>query len=548
MTLASDVKLDRAEQDRYLAKLSYAAGANFDSKEREDEPYCLPDTRVEILSQILEWSADPSHKSIFWLNGMAGTGKSTIARTIARTLSEQHRLAASFFFSRGRGDLGHADKLVGTIAIQLAATSQTLRRYICEAIANNDKISRQTMRDQWTELIYQPILKFRGSLQPPLIMVFVFDALDECERHEDIRKLLQLLIETKDLAAVRFRVLVTSRPEIPIQLSFRAIPGNMHEDFVLHNIPLAVIQHDIAIFLRYEMKRIRDDHSLSSDWPGHEKIERLLERSSGLFIYAATVCRFIHDPKWLPAERLDIVLQGNDNEQSPEQRLDEIYTQILESAVFGDCNRKERNILSQRFQSIVGLIVTLFDSLSICALKSLCPALSDRIDITLEPLKSLLDIPDDQNKPIQLLHPSFRDFLANQQRCRARHFWIDQMKADHNVAEQCLDLMSKTLARNVCRLDTPSTSRHEISEIVLNQLLPSQVQYACQYWVDHLRIGIINNDDVLRVYKFLQTHFLHWLEALSIMGKFSSAVHLINLLESVPKVKCSLISPIYTRN
>lgn len=126
MILESGVKLDLAEQDRCLAKLSHAVGANFDSNERENEPYCLPDTRVEILSQILEWSADPCHKSIFWLNGMAGTGKSTIARTVARTLTEQKRLAANFFFSRGRGDLSHAGKLLSTIAVQLAATSPTL--------------------------------------------------------------------------------------------------------------------------------------------------------------------------------------------------------------------------------------------------------------------------------------------------------------------------------------------------------------------------------------------------------------------------------------
>ena len=77
-----DVKLDLVEQDRCLSKLPYADGANFDSHGRQNEPYCLLDTRVDILCQIIKWSADPYQKTIFWLNGMAGTGKSTIARTI----------------------------------------------------------------------------------------------------------------------------------------------------------------------------------------------------------------------------------------------------------------------------------------------------------------------------------------------------------------------------------------------------------------------------------------------------------------------------------
>lgn len=129
----------------------------------------------------------------------------------------------------------------------------------------------------------------------------------------------------------------------------------------------------------------------------------------------------------------------------------------------------------------MGLIIILYDSLSTFALKSLSPALSGKIDITLEPLKSLLDVPDDQNISIQLLHPSFRDFLVNKERCSARHFWIDQKRAYHDVAEQCLNLMSKTLKRNICRLETSGTPKHTTENSVLNQFLPSQIQYACQY-------------------------------------------------------------------
>lgn len=54
-----DVKLDLGEQDRCLSKLSYADGANFDSYERQNEPYRLSDTRIAILCQIMKWSADP---------------------------------------------------------------------------------------------------------------------------------------------------------------------------------------------------------------------------------------------------------------------------------------------------------------------------------------------------------------------------------------------------------------------------------------------------------------------------------------------------------
>ena len=189
----------------------------------------------------MKWSADPCERIIFWLNGMAGTGKSTIARTITRTLTEQDRLAANFFFSRGRGDLSHTGKLFSTVARQLAANSRTLKYYICEAIAQHDNISQQSMRDQWTKLVYQPLLKLQGDPQSPRILVSVVDALDECGRQEDIRTLLQLLTEARDLKNIQLRVLITSRPEVPIRLGFHAISGSVHEDFVLHEIPVAIM-------------------------------------------------------------------------------------------------------------------------------------------------------------------------------------------------------------------------------------------------------------------------------------------------------------------
>ena len=149
---------------------------------------------------------------------------------------------------------------------------------------------------------------------------------------------------------------------------------------------------------------------------------KLIERSGSLFIYAATVCRSIEDPKWLPAHRLGIVLEGNGDAQSPTQWLDEMYTQILRTSVIGDCNKKEQDILTQRFRDTVGSMVVLFDSLSTAVLARLFSALSETISTTLDPLKSALNVPEDRKAPIHLLHPSFRDFLVNNDRYLDRHF------------------------------------------------------------------------------------------------------------------------------
>jgi hypothetical protein len=94
---------------------------------------------------------------------LAGTGKSTIARTIAREYSEQVRLGASFFFARGGGDVGHAGKFVTSIAVQLASSVPTLRRHIFDSVTEHSDIASRSLRDQWQLLVLGPLSKLDGN-------------------------------------------------------------------------------------------------------------------------------------------------------------------------------------------------------------------------------------------------------------------------------------------------------------------------------------------------------------------------------------------------
>ncbi|KIM86987.1 hypothetical protein PILCRDRAFT_52519, partial [Piloderma croceum F 1598] len=87
-------------------------GAAYDSGERHPPPKCHPDTRTGILSRITQFISNPQKHRICLLSGMAGSGKSSIAYTIAERCKEQQRLAASFFFSRGKAGRSNADRLI----------------------------------------------------------------------------------------------------------------------------------------------------------------------------------------------------------------------------------------------------------------------------------------------------------------------------------------------------------------------------------------------------------------------------------------------------
>jgi hypothetical protein len=124
-----------------LERLPSAADAPFNSYNRQNEPSCHRDTRVELLQEIYNWVDRQDEQCIFWLNSLAGTGKSTIARTVARRYFDQKRLGASFFFSRGGGDISHTGKFFISFAVQLARNVLQIQQFISDAITEQNNIA-----------------------------------------------------------------------------------------------------------------------------------------------------------------------------------------------------------------------------------------------------------------------------------------------------------------------------------------------------------------------------------------------------------------------
>ncbi|KAF7585316.1 hypothetical protein BBP40_011246 [Aspergillus hancockii] len=180
-----------------LVNLRVAEEAFYDSYVNEHEDFCLQNTRTELRSQISEWAESSDGKCIFWLNGMAGTGKSTIARTAAQSFKDQGLLGATFFFKRGEADRGNAKYLISTITRQLVTRRRQLVPDVLNAIENDPDISSKFLSEQFDKLLYQPLLKLH--LNQSSATVIVIDTLDECDRQDDIRVILQLLFKLQEI-------------------------------------------------------------------------------------------------------------------------------------------------------------------------------------------------------------------------------------------------------------------------------------------------------------------------------------------------------------
>jgi hypothetical protein len=511
---------------------------------------CLEGTRVDLLRQIDEWADSAEGKCIFWLQGMAGTGKSTISRTVAHKLKHNRlgaRLGASFFFKRGERDRGSAARFFTTIAAQLVCQLPSMAEQVRNAIDADFIITENSIKDQFKMLLLDPLKKVAEDMPKPKTMVVVVDALDECDSEDDIKSIISLLPEIKSLASIRLRFFVTSRPDRSILNKFGTM-SDTYQDLVLHRVDEYIIKHDISTFLKSQLRHIWEDYNaslpgdekLSETWPSQTNIQQLVDKAGRLFIVAASYCRFIGDRDLgTPTEQLVKVLEHQTREH--EDELDITYLlildQLLVTHVKGEVVRrtgKAREDILEGFRQIVGSIVILADPLPTANLAQLLKIPQTTIDNKLTKLHSVLDIRPDHNAPVKLLHLSFRDFLVDPD-IRAKEFWVDEKEIHAKLWTRCLDLLEIPLKENICG-QKPETVRKDIDKQMIDRQLPSEVQYACCYWVYHLKGSGIKVKDEDEAHRFLKLHFLHWLEALSLIGRMSETLGLIDELRRMVDV------------
>ncbi|KAK1254185.1 hypothetical protein MKX08_008180 [Trichoderma sp. CBMAI-0020] len=547
--IALDLQVDQTalllnvHQETVLAKLKYAKGAAFDSPSHVNSSRCYPGTREGILEHIQTWSTKQDGQCIFWLNGGAGTGKSTISRTVAQSFVDKGMLGASFFFKYGEADRGSMALFFPTIASQLVQTFPQIAPHIRAAIEADPTIHERSIKEQFEKLIAEPIKTLSESLQLPTIVI-VADALDECDDVEHVRLVIHLLSQARHSASACLKSFVTSRPELSIRLGFADIGGH-YEDLILHQVPSIIVERDIALFLKHEFNVILQDYnkSVSSNrrlplsWPGTENFQQLVSMSVPLFIFAATACRFVRDRRiGGPKEQLMKILEQQTS-HGLISNLDATYLPIVNGLVAGLSTAEKRHVC-ERFKHIVGSIVTLASPLCVPSLARLLNIPIHVIEDQLDLLHSVLYVPSDLRDPVRLLHLSFRDFLVDLEKAKLIErypFWVDEQQAHEKLATHCLELLltEGTLKRNICCLKLPSTPRSEIDQRTIDAALPSEVQYACLYWVTHWKGSMCSVEDGGLINRFLNSHLLHWFEALSLIGRISECIGMINDLLSL---------------
>ncbi|KAJ7608362.1 hypothetical protein FB45DRAFT_1067469 [Roridomyces roridus] len=381
-----------------------ALEALYDSAESFPQPRCHPETRIGLLETLRDRLINPEIR-VVWLHGPAGAGKSAIMQTLSQHLEEAGNLGGTFFFKRGHSTRGNARVLFATLAYQLALFFPAAKALILESIRRKPLLVGTSIASQLRELLVEPCRRVTDSTSMPPRILLV-DGLDECDGSPVQREILRSIQHIFCKHALPVKIIVASRPEPEIQEIFN--------DPSFHGLDSVNIEQsfkDVENFLRKEFSRIHGEHhetmaDVPLPWPSSDIIQTLVDHSSGYFIFAATVIKFIDDKQFRPTDQLQIVLNPTaDSEDYPFGSLDKLYIQILEQ-------------VPRRFRpqllGILSVIAARWD-LSPRHIEQLFGYRAGDVRLILRNLRSLLEI-GDEDYPVRATHASFLDFMQNKTR------------------------------------------------------------------------------------------------------------------------------------
>ena len=391
------------------------------SNERFPQPKCHPSTRERILHRILNWVESDSSERILWLSGSAGAGKSAIAQTISERCKQNGRLAATFFFFRTSSERNTSERLVATLAYQIALSIPGAKEFIANAVEDDLSVFSKDINSQLFHLIIRPLtLAAQGwdSIQQSLVII---DGLDECIDKRQQTDILSAICNAFMTHELPLLFLICSRPELDIQMRFERSDLQSATARLVLDMDDTVTQ-DIATFLEAEFSRIHREYCIQeTPWPPAHAIPSLAWRASGQFIYASTVIKFIDDRDFQPQQRLDMVLGTLPHGMySPFAEIDLLYTQILDAV---PASKIEKSLLC------IGVIICKTSIYFMIRAQILTPSpkfLNEMLQLNsggvehlLRELHSVLDVQSE----VSIRHKSFSDFL--QCKTRSGRYYID---------------------------------------------------------------------------------------------------------------------------
>ncbi|KAF7970973.1 hypothetical protein HWV62_22511 [Athelia sp. TMB] len=430
----SDEQLATMKIASALERLPYADGASWNPTLT-----CLPGTRVSTLAAIHSWLHLVDHHNILWLKGVAGSGKSALAHTIAQALYRDGFLTSSFFFNRDINTCNTPLLLFTTIARDIARLYPAIAADIGAVLEQEPALASAHISRQFEAFIAGPLRRHPVDQQ----IVVVIDALDEAIRDDLDTDLLAILRDEFAKLPPSFRVLITSRSTRIIEHHLSGKPHIAHHHIDINS---AENREDIAAYVDAELQDSILCSQMGTHGPDSALIQDLKVMADGLFIWIATVFRYLR-AAYNPKEKLRALLESRTYPHGrvlqPTTKIDALYSTILEAA--GDWDDED---FRNGYALFMGSVMATKRPLSLAALRALHGGnqeLSlDRLPQRFGPVLVGLH---DEKELIHTLHLSFREFVTGRaaERAETQKFFLSEKDHSRILGELCIQTMIREL-------------------------------------------------------------------------------------------------------
>lgn len=367
---------------------------------------------MAVLNDIMTWVAVATTglQWILWVNGAAGAGKSAIARSIVDLCLKQKIVVARFFFFRTDPSRNNIKPLVATLAYQLITLIPALGEIISQNIRSDPLIFDQSLEHQFEALIFEPLRKLHQESPFKHAIILLVDGIDECTIHKDQVNLIHTISQFIAEKIVPLIVIFSSRAETQIQMAF----NYDIVDSTLRRVPLDnnyAADDDIRLFLRDSFKKIKTTHPfkplIDYDWPAPSHVEEIVEKSSGQFIYASVVMKFLLSPRLHPVQQLEIIRGLRPvGALTPFAQLDALYQHIFSRV----------QDIARTMSILAVAILSSFTDLN--HIEEMLHISCDDIHVALADLTSVVKCSWSR---IVFLHASLPDFLLDRLRAQSYH-------------------------------------------------------------------------------------------------------------------------------
>jgi hypothetical protein len=486
-----------------LREMPYAKGARFDP-----DKGCLLGTRENIIEEIVQWVNSPNGDDtprIFFLAGVAGSGKSAIAHAIAKLFDEQKRLGSSYCFNRADQVNCRPGNLLSTIALDIADIDLHWKTSLRNTVKGNRSLQTTlSATEQFRNFILEPA-KVLTTVGPILVII---DGFDESAEPPSRRALLTVLSKDVSDLPSNFRFFITARPERDIVKAFSGKPHIFCK--YMNAIDELSNKADITLFIETQLSGIR---SLELQWPNKNWCHMLTESSGGLFLWASMACRAIAEGT-TGLQETELLIRF----VSSVDGLDGLYLELLRRAF-----DEEDDTIVCRFKLVMGRILATKEPLSVSAHSELQgegePA--KLMELILPGLGSLLSGVDQQDILVRPLHASFFDFLTDPK--RSKSYFVDLSEHARSLTLSSLRVMKSGLRFNICSLETSHCRNAEVIDLSarIKDSIPPHLSYGCRFWAHHLSATVHDSEILNELRDFLCHRLLYWLEVLSLIGKFN---------------------------